>query len=407
MRIITSIFLLFFCLLLSPLYAEQTINEQTSNQTIKSAPTTTSNMFSELNLFALPYGFASTPVDIHVYLSIQYWNYEYQALGKYANVGHVSTGHSDIIPYSGYVDLASQIRKDMKVEAEFELYKGHKIKVCRLRGVWQPSTYFSLSLGRDFGIIGLQDQLYYPTSKYKLFTIPPFLHWSVIRYTGWWDTGAFVHSELPLPLLSAEGKILLDVSVTNGPGISNASTITTNAEGYMYENFHSLARQPHDNNHDKPVAVRCSIIPCKALQFGGSYLNAKWDNEDKHFAQYIFTHLLFDYDRITVVGEYGQLKFGSPDNGIVTQFSGYVAAGYTLLQDMDYIEFLQPVIRYEHFDSWKEDPEQKGCRQSVAAGLRYSPFKGWIVKAAYQVTTEPYGPELSNDGFAGEVVFEF
>ena len=373
---------------------------------VAAAPTTT-EPFSEMDLFALPYGIAGSAIDIHVYLSIQYWNYEYQALGKYANQGHASTGHSDIIPYSGYIDLSSKIHKDMKVEAEFELYKGNKLKVCRLRGVWQPVKMFRLSLGRDFGLVGMQEELYYPTSKYKLFTIPPFLHWSVIRYTGWWDNGAFGHCEVPMTLFSSSGKMMLDVSVTDGPGISSTSAITPNADGYMYENFHSLARQAHDGNHDKPVAVRYSVVPWTDFIVGGSYLNAKWDPKDQHFAQYIFGHLLLDWEGITVVGEYGQIKFGTPNNGIVTQFSGYIAAGYTLLQNMDYIKFLQPVVRYEHYDSWKEDPSRKGYRQSVSAGLRYSPFSGWIIKAAYQITTETQGPELANDGFAGEVIFEF
>jgi opacity protein-like surface antigen len=107
------------------------------------------------------------------------------------------------------------------------------------------------------------------------------------------------------------------------------------------------------------------------------------------------------------VAEYGQLKFGTPVYDTVTQFSGYVSAGYTVLKNTEYIKFLQPVFRYEHFDPWKEDPTRKGYRESVSAGLRYSPFDGWIVKAAYQITKELYGPGLANNGFAGEVVFEF
>ncbi|MEW6516576.1 MAG: hypothetical protein AB1439_06720 [candidate division FCPU426 bacterium] len=361
---------------------------------------------TELMLFSLPYGFTSSPVDIHVYLSTQFWNYEYQALGKYANEGSSASGHSTIIPYSGYIDLASRVREDLKVEAEFELYKGESIKVCRLRGVWQPKPWLALSLGRDFGIIGLQDKLYYPTSKYKLFTIPPFLHLNVIRYTGWWDSGAFLHGEVPFPFLSEDGKVNLDVSVANGPG-STAAVVKKNAQGYMYEYFHDTARQASDNNNDKPVAVRCSVAPWKGLEFGGSYLNAKWDPDDRYFAQYTFSHFLFNYDRITVVAEYGQLKLDTPADGKVTQFSGYIAAGYEIFKNLPYLEALQPVVRYEQMDSWKEDPTGKEFRESISAGLRYLPCKGWQIKMAYQVIQEPKGPKLDNNGFAAEAVFEF
>lgn len=387
-------------------YAQEDFTEEkTQTPTVITEEKTTS--LSEMDLFIMPYGLLSSAIETHVYISIQYWNYEDQALGKYANEGSSSAGHSDIIPYSGYIDLASVIRKNMKVEAEFELYKGGAIKVCRLRGVWQPEKWMTFSFGRDFGIIGLQDKLYYPTSKYKLFTIPPFLHQSVIRYTGWWDSGAFVSFKLPLPLIAEDGEALVDLSVTNGPGIASAGTIKTNTDGYMYEHFHDAARQATDNNHDKPVAVRCSLLPVKWLEFGGSYMNAKWDSEDQHFAQYAFSHFLCNFERLTVVAEYGQLKFGTPNNDTVSQFSGYFSAGYNVLQGMDYIEFLQPVIRYEHYDSWKEDPSRKGYRESFSAGLRYAPFPGWIIKMAYQITLESKGPDLDNDGFAAEMVFEF
>ncbi len=220
---------------------------------------------TELLLFSAPYGFSSSTLETHVYLSIQYWNYENQALGKYADQGSADVGRSNIIPYSGYIDLSSKINKNLKVEAEFESYKGGGsgsagtatgLKICKLRGLWQPIEYLGISMGRDFGLIGMQEKTYYPTSKYKLFTIPPFLHLNVIRYTGWWDSGLFAYSQIPMTLFSPTGKIFLDVSVANGPGICPATTVVPNANGYMYEYFHDTGRQSTDNNNEKPLTTR-------------------------------------------------------------------------------------------------------------------------------------------------------
>ncbi len=67
------------------------------------------NSFSETDLFAIPYGYKASEVEIHGYLAVQYFDYQTHALGSYANEGGSSTQHTNIIPYSGYINLSSKL----------------------------------------------------------------------------------------------------------------------------------------------------------------------------------------------------------------------------------------------------------------------------------------------------------
>ena len=385
----------------------------------------------------LDYGKENAKMETHVYLNSALWNFEDQYLGNYANVGSSMTGNPLFVNYSGYVSISGYISNTVFAEAEFEMYKGQKgqFKVTRLRGVWSPSEKFRLTLGRDFPAIGVQDKIYYPTSKYRLIAMAPMLYWSVMHATGWWDAGIHLHGAIPV---TDNIKVLADLSIVNGPGDehqSNPDFLTNhmkpNAQGYMYESFHSHARQPWDNNTSKHIAMRAALSPVKNLEFGGSYMFGKYDRNDKYSADYLFGHLLYGGKRLTIAAEYGQLMVQVPDSNFygpapgggfydannnvipnpnaldnkVTQYSWYISAGYKLFMDTK-IHYIEPVIRYEVLDSWKEDAMNRGDRQLIWTGLRFSPVEHWVFKAAYLHQTETW-KDLKNDGFVIETVFDF
>ncbi len=385
----------------------------------------------------LDYGMKDAKVETHVYLNSALWNFGNQYLGQYANVGSPMTGHPLFVNYSGYVSVSGYISKTVFAEAEFEMYKGQKgqFKVTRLRGVWSPNERFRLTLGRDFPAIGVQDKIYYPTSKYRLIAMAPMLYWSVMHATGWWDAGVHMHGEFPL---TGDAKLMADLSVINGPGDEHQSDpdfltnhMKPNAQGYMYESFHSHARQPWDNNNSKHIAIRGSLVPVKNLDIGGSYMFGKYDRNDKYSADYLFGHLLYGGKRLTIAAEYGQLMVQVPDSNFygpalnggfydannnvipnpnaldnsVTQYSWYFSAGYKFLMDTK-INYIEPVFRYEFLDSWKEDTMNRGDRQLFWAGLRFSPVDHWVFKAAYLHQVETW-QDLDNDGFVIETVFDF
>lgn len=364
------------------------------------------------------YGFDEAFPELHVFLTNQFWDYGSQTFGKYANVGdNKEAGHSVFIPMSGYVDISSQINPNLKAEAEFELYKGGDgaLKICKMHGLWTPREWFNLAMGRDFVPIGTQDKSYYPTSGYRMFTVAPFLYRTVMRASGWWDTGVFASGRVQL---SKQVALLYNLSISNGPGDSHQTSTThlvdkmsTKAE-YMYEAFHSDARQFMDNNNDKPVCLRLAISPVKELEIGGSYFKAKYDATEQHSCEYTFFHLLYETEHLNLAGEYGQigidvnpLKNPRGDKKI-HQSSAYIAASYKIIEDKYRLHFLAPAIRYETFDPWEEDTTNKGDRKSTSIGIILSPQKHFLIRTAYQHTTEK-GPKLENDGLSVETVFEF
>jgi hypothetical protein len=374
------------------------------------------------------YGYSKSPVEVHVFMNTALWDFQKQALGSYANVGAATSGYPYFISYSGYVDIGCQVNKNLYGEAEFELYKGqlNGIKVCKLRQVWTPSENFRLSLGRDFPPIGIQDQVYYPTSQYRLFALSPYLYWSILRATGWWDSGVYTTTTIPLKFIGPKANVRLDAAVIDGPGDASQSyslvdLMKPNAQGYFYEFFHEMARQPWDNNKNKYIPVRLTLQPIQDLFIGASYADGKYDTAEKYGAAYTFAHLLYGGKKLTVACEYGQLKFdvnpanmrtaanianGTLGNTSVTQYSYYLSAGYKVIQDK-YVHFLEPVVRYEYMNSWQEDSLHKGDREVLWGGFRLSPYEHWVIKAGYCFQRESYGPSLDNDGYIVESVLEF
>ncbi|MBI4778035.1 hypothetical protein HY792_03855 [Candidatus Desantisbacteria bacterium] len=358
------------------------------------------------------YGFDEAFPELHVFLTNQFYDYQEKAFGDYADRGDSKiAGHSVFIPMSGYIDISSQIGPGLKAEAEFELYRAEALKYCKLRGVWSPRQWFSLSMGRDFVPLGTQDKSYYPTSGYRMFTVAPFLYRNVMRACGWWDAGVHVSGEIPVKNTQ---KLLYNLSIINGPGREDimgsttvgATTSSTDTTGYMYEQFHNHARQAMDNNNDKPLVLRLSYSPFKGLEFGGSHFKAKYDKNEKYGCDFTFHHLLYDSDKWNVACEHGRAGIDTKERGKIHQSSAYLAASYKLLKDEKHVHFLAPAIRYETFDSWEEDPSDKCDRKSITVGINLSPYEHFVIRTAYQHTTEK-GSELKNDGVSVESVFEF
>lgn len=365
----------------------------------------------------LEYGFKAALPEIHVFITNQFYNYGKDEFGKYADMGdNKLAGHSVFIPMSGYINILSQLNPKLKTEAEFELYRAESVKICKLRGVWSPKEWFILSMGRDFVPIGTQDKSYYPPSRFRMFTVAPYLYRNVMRSSGWWDTGIFISGKRQL---TKQVALLYNLSATNGPGDSHQGTDTTylvdkmgtNTTGYMYEHFHTDARQYLDNNGDKPICVRLALSPVEGLEFGGSYFKAKYDKNEQYGCDYTFYHLLYGSDKLDVACEYGRIgievnpaKNPRADKKI-HQSSAYIAASYKILQEK-YVHFLAPAIRYEIIDPWEEDTTNKGDRKSISIGVNISPVEYFLIRAAYQQTTEK-GPELKNNGVSVETVFDF
>jgi hypothetical protein len=371
----------------------------------------------------LPYGFEAALPEIHGFLSFQYWNAQDHVQGNYANSGSSSynPGENTFLPHSFYVDIISELTPQVFIEGEFEMYKGEKgeFKVGAGRLVWHPSERFILSLGRQFILLGSQELVYYPTSKYRLMTWQPYIYEKFLRFTGWWDSGVCATGRIPV----GENGAFLEygVMVSNGPGDYSTSRNTMNSSGYVYEMFNAHNRQSYDNNDDKPVTWRVGFSPFEGLLVRVEGMQGKYDEEDSKDFNYLTSEVFFSRGKFDGMFGFAQLKFdasadtgsGIWPGGTVKQRSFYIVGGYKVIEKARGINFLQLVFRYQWFDPNVDCPSSVGQyahygkRQAFEIGLNYSPWEHTMFRVGYRFQDELKGPDLKGDGLTFEVVADF
>ena len=375
----------------------------------------------------LPYGFKSAVPEIHGFLSAQYWDADDHVQGYYANTGSSSYGAGDstFLPHSFYVDIISELTPNVFIEGEFEMYQGEKgeFKVGTTRLVWHPSSKFVLSMGRQFLILGSQELVYYPTSKYRFFTWQPYVNEKFLRFTGWWDTGIATTGRVSVGENDAFFEYGLMVS--NGPGDYREESKyegTMNSDGYLFESFNRQSRQSHDNNDDKPITWRLGFSPFEGLLLRVSGMQGKYDENEKDDFSYLTSELFYSKGRFDGMIGYAQLEFDAPaaretdgiwPGGTAEQRAYYVVAGYKILDKQFGINFLQPAFRYEWFDPNADGEDSVsqydhyGKRQAFNLGLNFSPWEHVVARIAYRWQDELKGPSLEGDGLTVEIVADF
>jgi len=376
----------------------------------------------------LPYGFESALPEIHGFLSTQFWSADTYIQGDYADKkgsGSYAPGESTFLPHSFYVDIIAEITPTFFVEGEFEMYKGEKgqFKVGANRAVWHPSSRFVLSIGRQFVLLGSQELVYYPTSKYRLFTWQPFLYERFLRFTGWWDTGIAATGRIPF----GDGPAFWEygIMVSNGPGDyrTSDSRPTMRSTGYVYEAFNSHNRQSYDNNDSKPVTLRLGFSPIEGLLARVEWMKGKYDTNDDYDFDYITSEIFYSKDRLDSVFGFLYLKHEAPADtaanggiwpgGNVKQMTWYLALGYKIINKEYGWNFIKPVFRIEYANPNMDAPssvaqyEDYGERYGYTIGLNLSPWEHFIVRLGYKWVDEETGPNIDNDGFTLEAVVDF
>jgi len=380
----------------------------------------------------LPYGFKASLPEIHGFLSSQYWNAQDHVQGSYANSGSSSyaPGQNTFLPHSFYIDIISELNSQLFIEGEFEMYKGEKgeFKVGAGRAVWHPSSKFILSLGRQFILLGSQELVYYPTSKYRFMTWQPYVYEKFLRFTGWWDTGVCATGRIPV----GENEAFLEygLMVSNGPGDYTTHTdssgvqkyLTMKLTGYVYEMFNAHNRQSYDNNDNKPVSWRIGFSPFEGFLLRVEGMQGKYDASDTRDFNYLTSEVFFSRGRFDGMIGFAQLKFEAPADpagvgiwpgGTVKQRAVYIVGGYKVIEKKYGINFLQPVFRYQWFDPNVDCPdgvsqyEHYGKRQAFEVGLNFSPWEHFMARIGYRWQDELKGDDLKGDGLTLEVVADF
>lgn len=342
----------------------------------------------------LPYGFESALPEIHGFLSGQYWNAGEHIQGEYANTGSsaFNSGKSTFLPHSFYIDVISELTPTVFIEGEFEMYHGESFKVGAGRVVWHPSEKFTLSIGRQFVLLGSQEIVYYPTAKYRFMTWQPYVYEKFLRFTGWWDSGIAATGRISVPV-GTNAFVEYGLMVSNGPGDYRTASQykgTMNSGGYVWEQFNGRSRQSYDNNDNKPITWRIGISPIEGLLLRVEGMGGKYDNHDKDDFQYITSELFYSKGKFDGMIGFAQLKFDAPierettgkwPGGTVKQMSYYIAGAYKVIENKRGINFLQPVVRYDWFNPNMDSPDSVsqykdfGKRQAINVGLNYSPWK--------------------------------
>lgn len=402
-----------FIILLSSFALAENSNQQPVTELI----------FDEKLLY--PYGFESSIPKLHAYVTGQYWDAASYIQNEYADsVGEIqySPGGKTFTLHSAYIDLTSDITKDFLVEIEFEIYHGGKsFKANNIRGLWHSSPLFNLSLGRQFVLLGSQEDVYYPPSKYRFFTWQPLLYEKFLRFTGWWDTGVKAYGQIPLGQTYVEYGVMKSNGPGNGTSLPWGSNGVMNKNGYVYEMFNNAARQNYDNNSNGPVSYRLGFAPLKGLLFRVEQMEGNYDAADKYGFNYLTSEMFFSKARLDSMIGYGQLKFDSPADkapfiwpgGYVKQMSYYVVAGYKIIKNQKSVNYLQPVFRYEWLDpniitqGTADQYKSYGQREAYNVGLNYSPWDHVVFRSAYKWQKELVGPKIKNNGFTLEALMDF
>jgi len=383
--------------------------------------------------------------EIHGFVTSQYWQADRYIQNAYANAdnlddaAHYSPGESCFDPHSAYIDIISEITQHFLAEVEFELYHGSgydsvgNVKAGAIRGVWHKYPFLNVSIGRQMVLLGSQEKIYYPSSKYRLFTWQDPLTEKFLRFTGWWDTGLAILGVIPI---SDTGMYIeYGAMISNGPGSNEKKKTDSgsmlgldttkgvmNKDGYVYEMFMNRLRQRLDNNNDKPISWRLGFSPIKGLLLRGEGMAGKYDTNDKYGFNFLTAELFYTLGGLDVVGQYGQLKFEAPKDtaanyiwpgGEVKQMAYAVGIDYKVINKKLGINYLQPVARFSYINPNVEPPEELkqyksyGERYIYDVGINFSPWEHVIFKAAYRWQNEITGPEIPNNGFTLEALYDF
>lgn len=245
--------------------------------------------------------------------------------------------------------------------------------------------FLTVRLGRYYFPFGLEKE-YYSPSRNRLVDRP-----AAFRqiYPGTYaDNGVFV-----------EGKYTHHTDWTLG----YEAAVTQGLRGFDREDGPKTLR---DNNGTPQIGGRLHFRPRSGLTLGTSYTIGFWDDDNEHVLDFFGVDARLDLLEFELRTEYvGGRVQGTPEFTTFFRHGWYVHLEREFEIELRYLHSLVPVFRVDWINS-NDESSNKLDLSRYSFGLATFFLEHLQLKLEFSVSDER-GREISNNGFLGQLVFDW
>jgi len=352
----------------------------------------------------IQYGSPDSFAEFHGFINLEY--IDFQKNGPGDEVGPPGTSTFDL--HNFYFNSIAKIRQNVTVlgEVEYE-HGGGEVYLDRAFIDWNlVDQYLSVRIGKFYSPFGIEIREYQAPVR-KLVSRPQMT--DALLFSEWTDVGLNIYGQMmPGPV-----GVNYDLAVVNGPGVLTDFTTPPGSTPSLID-IGENSRQNRDNNSSKTVVGRIGVpveLGGNKIEIGGSYSGGRYSDtgapEDLDFSL-AGGDLQVQVAGLNLKAEQVTRKVDLQGNMTVTQKSYYILVSYRLNFMQDGLNYIEPVVRYDHLDP--NDKVKDDENTQIAMGLGYSPYPHFVIRGEYQInkSATPSGiPDPKDNGYLLQGVVDF
>lgn len=146
-----------------------------------------------------------------------------------------------------------------------------------------------------------------------------------------------------------------------------------------------------DNNSNKQLGGRLTLLPFSWMEIGSSYLTGKYDMNNDRRLYLIGTDLRLQKGGLEFRGEYMAGKVETAE-GDFHRHGYYLQTSYRHLLEWNYLHYIEGVLRYDSVDP-KDDELDELDADRLAFGFNFSPRQHIDMKLEYEKNLQSRGGE--------------
>jgi hypothetical protein len=351
----------------------------------------------------LGYGSPDTFAEFHGYLNLIYFDFEKD--GDRNNRGDSSFDQH----YFAFNSIA-KIRHNVTAFGEIEYeHGGQEILIDRAYIDWGIyEEHLNFRLGKFYSPFGLELREYqYPLRK---LVSRPMMARNLL-FNEWTEVGVNMYGRLKIPNLAFS--VDYDLAVVNGPSGSDSGDSDSTPEilevgtgANPSTGGTADARQSRDNNSNRTFIGRLSTYIPAGLGVGLSYGDGRYS--DAGSPNLDFSLIGVDA-RLNVIGldlrgEWVKRTIDLTTTSERESSSYYIQASYKKVLGKEWLNYIEPVARYDFLEPDDDAPSDQ--RKRISLGINYSPYPHFKFGAEWQMNSEE-GTEMEDDGFLLHGVVDF
>ena len=353
---------------------------------------------------AQQFGAQESFVEIHGYADLTYFDFQKEGdpVLPFTDGGGIPTFDNNHIA----LFFGANVSQNLKFVSEF--HYEHSIEEPELPQAniqWRLAKPLTVTMGRfwlPFGSLG-RDKIYTPTNELVSY---PYTSSQFLPFHNA-DNGVRIGGSFEI--------VGFEVAVTNG------------FAGLDEEGGTVLRGLAQDNNQNKRMTGRVTLMPVKGLEVGGSYTSGAWDDDSDADITFWGLDAEMRMGALSLEAEYAAGKIENPAGAFATvngapsllsdnfgalavgdsdRSAYYLQAMYRVLSRKMNMEALDVIIRYDGFT--RDRPLDAGDRARLTAGINVTPQPHFHLKAEYQKVSEPGDqPGAKNNGIMAQAVVDF